>query len=87
MKAWWLNEYECWAGETLEEALAVWEKETGCHLDDDEREDCYEANPDTRVNMSDEDASLEEMRNGPFTTIGEILVTMGKPGYICGYDS
>jgi hypothetical protein len=87
MKAWWLNEYECWAGESLEEALADWEKETGCRLDDDEREDCHEANYDTRVNMCDEDTSLEEMHNGPFKTIGELVAAMDKPGYVCGYDT
>ena len=90
MKAWWLNEYECWAGETLEEAIATAEAETGCPrteiLDEDVGE-CYEANPNTRVNLSDEDASHEEWLKGPFKTIGELLATMDKPGFVCGHDS
>lgn len=84
MKAWWLNEYECWAGETLEEAIATAEAETGYPRTDilDEDGECDEANPNTRVNMSDEDASIEEI----LKTIGELLATMDKPGFVCGYD-
>ena len=89
MKAWWLNEYECWAGATLEEAIATAEAETGCPRTDilGEYGECYEANLNTRANLSDEDASYEEMLKGPFKTIGELLATMDAPGFVCGCDS
>ena len=81
MKAWWLNDYECWAGETLNDAIADWEAETGCQRDEGVN-DPHEATPDTRVNM-DEDGNPA----GPFMTIGEILATMDKPGFVCGWDT
>lgn len=78
MKCFRLNEYEWYAGNDADEAIAAAMRDAGNSRDETVDADFFgEANPDTVVTMEDDE---------PSTTIGAILATMTKPGLVCGSE-
>jgi hypothetical protein len=81
LKAFRLNAYEVWAGETLEQAIEACIAETGCRRDE-AFDECWfsEFSDGTCVRVEDGEP-------GEFVTVGELLSSMDKPGLVCGYES
>ena len=79
MEAYRLNDYEWWAADSLEEAIQVAMKETGCS-----REDVF----DPSFGWA-EDRSLrvwEDESKTKSTTVGLLLDEMTGPGFVFGMD-
>lgn len=78
MKAFRLNEYDYYAGNDAEEAIAAAMRDTGNSPDETVDPMFFrEANPEVVVTMEDDE---------PNTTVGAILAGMTKPGFICGSE-
>jgi len=79
LKAWMLNEYEAYSGETLEEAIAACMAETGNTRDevlDEELGFGYEMPRDLVLRYEDD----------PETTVGEVLDGMTRPGLVAAWE-
>lgn len=78
MNVYRLNDYEWYAGATLEEAVAAAMADSGSEHDDVLDDDYgYAASKDTPVLLDD----------GTTTTIGTLVSTMTAPGYVCGTET
>lgn len=79
LKAYHINDCDTYAGRDLEEAIQAAVQETGLP-----REEVYEpsvaceADPATRVRLDEEKAA--------YSTIGELVADMDKPGMVCSTE-
>lgn len=73
-----INEADCWAGRTAEEAIADYMANHGLPRSEAVDEDFFGELPrSTPVKCVDE---------GPNLTVGEILAMMDGPGFVCGTE-
>lgn len=81
MRAWWVDDCECYAGRTKEEALAAAMANTGNRADDYfDLEDICEA-PAGQMMTVGEDPAVDPQR-----LVREFAAEMTEPGFICGTE-
>jgi hypothetical protein len=78
MRCFRINEYEWYAGKDAEEAIAAAMKVTG-NTREETVDDVFFGEARLDMAVSDEDGNNVR-------TIGDILATMTKPGFVCGYE-
>lgn len=82
LRCWRLNEYEWWAANSLEEALADYQATTG-----EEGESAIDDLYFAELDESDLDEPLEiEPGADRWITIRDLVAAMDKPGFVCGID-
>lgn len=80
MKAWRLNDYEWWAADTLEEAIAAAMEDTGCSREDVFDDDYGDPEPESALVWEDEERTKK-------ITVGELLSGMTEPGFAFGIET
>ena len=85
MKAYYVSDYEIWAANSAEEAMAAAMKEWGGTPDDEEYKYDVRELSDAEMDEPFDDRDEDERPTGEKTTLRAEIALLNEPGFLCAY--